>query len=83
MDRSEKAREDRLRLMAKRQRLNIQKSRQRDVRAVGYGLYRVIDPYTNVVVAGGWRARGTLRPERYSMTLDDVEAFLLADRGKR
>jgi hypothetical protein len=58
--------------MAERQRLAVQKSRLRDPRAVGYGLYRIVDPNMNIVVAGG-------HPLDYSLTIDDVEAWLTSD----
>ena len=67
---AERTRETRLRRMAKRQDLEIQKSHSRDPRAIGYGCWMIVDPYTNAVVAG---VGGTGRPE---FTLDDIERWL-------
>jgi hypothetical protein len=62
-------RESRLRSMATRQGLAIQKSRSRNPDAPSFGLYRIVDPYQNWVVAGA-------DPWDYSLDLDDVEEFL-------
>lgn len=43
MDTTEKTRENRLRRMAERQGLQLVKSRRRDPRALGYGLYMIIE----------------------------------------
>ena len=59
----QKIRENRIRRMAVRQMLRLEKSRRRDPRAVDYGGYR------NVVVLGATSFA-------YSATLDDVEAYL-------
>jgi hypothetical protein len=64
--RAEKVRENRLRRMAKRQGLDLVKFRVRDPRALDYGRWLVVDPFTNSIVAG----------EPGYMGLDDVEAFL-------
>ena len=69
MDRSEKVRENRLRRMAKRQNLLVCKSRRRDPMALDYGLYHIVDLYTNGIVTGAG-------PFDYMMTLDEVETFL-------
>jgi hypothetical protein len=61
-------RETRVRRMIARQGYLLKKSRRRDPRAVGYGLYRIIDPYTKTVVGGASCAR-------YTMTLDQAEAW--------
>lgn len=65
----EKIRENRLRRIAERQGLAVQKSRRRDPRALDYGKYRIIDPEINGVVAGA-------SPWNYSMDLDEVEEWL-------
>ena len=65
----EKVRENRLRRMAQRQGLALQKSRRRDVRAIDYDRWMIVDPFTNTVVAG------ELNSFR-AMTLDQVEAWL-------
>lgn len=70
VDPSEKVRENRLRRMADRQGLRLEKSRRRDPRAIDYGKYTLVDPNTNAIVAG---AEGTGRP---NFSLDDVEDWL-------
>jgi hypothetical protein len=64
---AEKTRETRLRRMAKRQGLRLMKSRVRDPRALDYGRWYVVEPYTNAVVAG----------DPGYMGLDDVERYLM------
>lgn len=67
----EKIRENRLRRMAKRQGLRLDKSRRRDPHAIGYGTYELTDPYTNTVkfydssISGG-----------FGLTLDEIEDIL-------
>lgn len=58
-------RESRLRARARRMGLKVQKQRGGD----GYAPYRIIDPFTNFVVAGG-------SYNGYGLALDDVEAGL-------
>jgi hypothetical protein len=71
---AERTRENRLRRMAERQGLQIAKSRRRDVRAVGYGGFMLIDASTNGIVWGGdWQ----LPDGCYALDLDDVEAYLI------
>jgi hypothetical protein len=65
----EKVRENRLRRMAERQGLRLEKSRRRDPRAIDFGMYMLIDAQTNTVVAGADTGR-------HSYTLDDVEHYL-------
>jgi hypothetical protein len=65
--------ENRLRRMALRQGYELNKSRLRDTRAIGYGGYMIIDASTNHVVAGA-------HPHSHSMSLDEVEAWLLSER---
>lgn len=70
---TDKIRENRLRRMAERQGFRVTKSRRRDPRAVDYGLYNIIDPELNAVIAGvGLRD--------HSMTLGDVEEWLTSDK---
>jgi len=70
----EKVRENRLRRMAERQGLVLQKSRRRDPRAVDFGRYWLIDPYdSNALVAG----------DQWGWDLDDIETYLLADPDDR
>lgn len=73
MEESEKVRENRLRRAADRQGRQLQKSRARDPRALGFGLWRIVDSRRNRVVAGG-------QPWDYSLTLDDVEAWLVGEQ---
>jgi hypothetical protein len=68
-DNAEKVRENRLRAAAKRQGLELSKSRSRDPRAIDYGRWLVIDAGSGMVVGGG--AGG-----RHDMDLDQVEAYL-------
>jgi hypothetical protein len=65
----DKIRENRLRRMAERQGLQLQKSRRRDPRATGYGTYQLVDPYNSKLVAWGGQ-------NGYGMTLDEVERAL-------
>jgi hypothetical protein len=69
---TDKVRENRLRRVASRQGMTLQRSRRRDERACDHGLYRLVDTVTNVVVAGS----GAFN---FTMTLDDVEAWLNSD----
>jgi hypothetical protein len=62
--------EDRIRRMARRQGLRVEKSRRRDTRAVDYGTYRLVDPATNSVVSYGGSTP-------YGLTLDEIEKALL------
>lgn len=68
MDTTDKVRETRLRRMAYRQGLILRKSRTRDPRAVGHGMYCLSD-FENRAVAG-------TDLMGYSMNLDEVEVFL-------
>jgi hypothetical protein len=67
---NDKVCENRLRRMARRQGLMLQRSRARDPRALGYGHYRLTDPNTNVVEFGA-------DPWDYSATLDAIEEWLV------
>jgi hypothetical protein len=71
----EKVRENRLRRMAARQGLALQKSPRRDPHALGYGTYRLIDAATKAVVAMDRNLHSG-----YGLDLDDVERRLR--RGK-
>lgn len=66
-----KIRENRLRRMAKRQGLQLVKSRARDPRAIDFGFFMVVDASTNGADSG---VRGTGRPQ---MDLDEVERYLI------
>jgi hypothetical protein len=67
--RAEKVRENRLRRMAQRQGLRLEKSRRRDRRALGYGTYMLVDPHTNTIEAGDHQ-------HGYGMTLVEIERAL-------
>jgi hypothetical protein len=73
MDTAERVRENRLRRMADRQGLRLEKSRRRDPRAVDYGKYIVVDQATGAVVVG------TGPIGRPTWDLDQVEAWLMSD----
>ena len=60
---SDKVRENRLRRMAERQGLILEKSRRRDRRALGFGKYRLVTDSRQRV--------------DYTHTMDDVERILL------
>jgi len=69
----EKIRENRLRRMAERQGLKLEKSRQRDPRGYLYGTYQLVDPNYNTIVLSD-RAYG----RGYGMSLDEIEEYLNA-----
>lgn len=68
----EKARENRLRRIAKRQGYLLMKCRFRNPEALEYGRFWIIDPLANAIVSGfgGWN---------HTASLDDIEGFLLDD----
>ena len=72
---TEKVRENRLRRMARRQLLRVQKSRIRDRSAAGFGGYMLVD-HNNFVVLGA-------ASYAYSASADDVERYLTDDRRPR
>ena len=74
---AEKTRENRLRRMARRQGLELQKSRRRDPRALDYGGYQLIDRGSSSLVLG------ELAGTAFGASLDDIEAFLLRPRADR
>lgn len=65
----EVARESRLRRQAKRQGYKLEKSRRLNREADDYGLYRIVDRATGNPVTSA-------PPHRYTMKLDEVEAWL-------
>lgn len=71
----DKVRENRLRRMADRQGLTLQKSRRRDPRALDYGRWFIIRAEND---SGHWRSRELVSPEQ-GMTLDEVETYLKAE----
>ena len=52
MSETAKVRENRLRRAAHRQDLLLAKSRRRDARAYGFGMYRLLDEATSTLVPG-------------------------------
>jgi hypothetical protein len=66
---ADKIRENRLRRMAERQGLQLQKSRRRDPRATEFGTYQLVDRYNDTLAARGGQ-------NGYGMTLDEVERAL-------
>jgi hypothetical protein len=77
MDTERKVREARLRRIAERQGLRLQKSRRRDPLALDYDSYQVIDPRSNMVVFGELAGHG------FGATLDAIEAYLNKPRADR
>lgn len=74
---TDKVRENKLRRMALRQGLVLQKSRRRDPNALDFGCYGLVDAETNTAVMGfeGWGL---------AASLDEVEGWLLKpDRPTR
>jgi hypothetical protein len=74
MDVAQKVWESRLRRMAHRQELKLERSPRRDQRARDYGRYRLVDPLRNRVVAGATQ-------RAFEMTLQEVETYLGRGRG--
>lgn len=73
-------REKRLRNAAKRQGLNITRSRVRDPRALMYGRYQI----TRRAVPGAhWRGGEVVAGEGIGLTIDEVETYLLGDVPER
>lgn len=71
MDAAEKIRENRLRRMAERQNLRLQKSRRRDEHAWDYGTYQLVDSSGRLTVAAD-SAIG----HGFGLSLDDIEKHL-------
>src|ERR1700730_7281023 len=72
---TDKIRENRLRRMAERQLLRLEKSRRRDPRAPDFGGYMLVND-RNIAVLGALQ-------NAYEATLDDVEAYLTDDSRPR
>jgi hypothetical protein len=70
MDAEAKVHEARVRRMAKRQGLYLQKSRRRDPLALDYGGYQLIDPRSVSLVFGDDAGHG------FGASLGDIEAYL-------
>lgn len=73
---AEKVLENKLRRMALRQGLRLEKSRRRDPHAVDFGGFMLVDVETNALVAGG-------SPVAYSMSAQEVQAWLASDKSVR
>jgi hypothetical protein len=71
-----KVRENRLRRMAERQGLRLEKSRRRDPNAWDYGTWQLTDARTNAIVAQNF-AIG----QGYGLSLDDIEERLTQPAG--
>jgi len=69
--------ESRLRRMAERRSLRLHRSRRRDPSASDYGRYMLRDANTRVIVAGTSSTGDAI------WTLDDVEAYLNGEKGRR
>lgn len=67
LDPAEKVRINRVRRMAARQGLTLQRSRRRDPRAIDYGTYWLIETRTGAVALG----------DTLGVTLDEIETALL------
>lgn len=65
----DKVRENRLRRMAERRGLRLEKSRRRDTRALDYGTYGLVDPAAGQLIAGSTSTG-------YGLSLDEVEKAL-------
>jgi hypothetical protein len=68
---ADKVRENRLRRMAERQGLRLQKSRRRDPRALDFGRYWLVDMETGVL--------DQRIEQRHGIELEDVEAWLTGE----
>jgi len=71
--RAQKILENRLRRMAARQGLRLEKSRRRDRRALDYGTYQLVWIDNNAIAASGGGREG------YGMHLDEIETALTED----
>jgi hypothetical protein len=67
-DTAYKVYENRLRRMAQRQGLRLEKSRRRDPRAIGFSTYMLVD--SNNTITAGDQQNG------YGLSLDDIERAL-------
>ena len=74
MSNANKIREITLRRVAERRGLRLRRSRRRDPRALGFGLYRLERTDTDETVFGDG-------PGGFAATLDEAEAFLDRPRG--
>lgn len=68
--------ENRVRRMAARQGLVVNKSRRRDPNALDYGRYWIVEPRRNVIAT-------SLEGQEHGITLEEVEAWLRSPRSER
>lgn len=69
MEQSLKVRENRVRRVASRRGMEVQKSKRRDERAIDFGGYMLVDTASNSVVMGG-------DPHPFSASLEQIEEWL-------
>jgi len=81
MDQATKVRENRMRRMAQRQGLRLEKSRRRDPRAYDFGTYYLVQGPPPERGGTNWRERDLVSPEQ-GMTLDEVEKWLTQPPGQ-
>lgn len=77
MDTTSKIRENRLRRMAARQGLSLQKHRSRDPRHYLHGTWQLVDERTNTVVAQDFTIG-----HGYGLSLDDIEKRLTREKTR-
>ena len=75
MDQATKVRENRLRNIAKRLGMRLEKCKRKDPRMPNYKTYRIVDPYNNELVLG--RTGGGY--ESFGLSLDEVGEYLQED----
>lgn len=75
-DQAEKVRENRLRDVAKRQGLRLEKSRRRDDRALDYGSYWLVEGPPPEPGGSNWRGRERVVGGEHGVGLDEIEEAL-------
>lgn len=73
---ADKVRENRLRRMAERQGLRLEKSRRRDPRALDYGNYWLVEGPAPTQGGANWRSRRPIVGGDYGADLDAIEEVL-------
>lgn len=76
MSNADKIRENRLRRMAQRQGLRLEKSRRRDPRALDYGAYWLVQGPPPSAGGENWRSRVTEFGGEHGASLDEIEQRL-------
>ena len=69
MPNDEKTRENKVRRVAERRGLKLEKSKRRDMSAIDYGKYRFVDASSNFVIAGATN-------QSFELTIDEAEKLL-------